>query len=191
MPPRFPRVRPPRFRPRLDPPSRPEVVIRGIRLMQEAIYIAVGLLLATAGVLVVAGTVDALVDSLSGGGDSIGTGVQVLDRVLLLLIVAELLFTLRLVLYEGEIFAEPFLLIGLIAVVRRVVVVTAEGEELSRAGRELTNLLLELGVLAALALAFGGAIFLLRRGAAAQHAVLAEQGEPFGESAGGTTEDEQ
>lgn len=62
--------------------------------MQEAIYIAVGLLLATAGVLVVAGTVDALVDSLSGGGDSIGTGVQVLDRVLLLLIVAELLFTL-------------------------------------------------------------------------------------------------
>jgi len=159
--------------------------------MQEAIYIAVGLLLATAGVLVVAGTVDALVDSLSGGGDSIGTGVQVLDRVLLLLIVAELLFTLRLVLYEGEIFAEPFLLIGLIAVVRRVVVVTAEGEELSRAGRELTNLLLELGVLAALALAFGGAIFLLRRGAAAQNAVLAEQGEPFGESAGGTTEDEQ
>ncbi len=191
MPPRFPRVRPPRFRPRLDPPSRPEVVIRGIRLMQEAIYIAVGLLLATAGVLVVAGTVDALVDSLSGAGDSIGTGVQVLDRVLLLLIVAELLFTLRLVLYEGEIFAEPFLLIGLIAVVRRVVVVTAEGEELSRAGRELTNLLLELGVLAALALAFGGAIFLLRRGATAQHAVLAEQGEPFGESAGGTTEDEQ
>lgn len=76
-------------------------------------------------------------------------------------------------LYEGEIFAEPFLLVGLIAVVRRVVVVTAQVEQTS--GRPLTNLLLELGVLAALALAFGAAIFLLRRGTA--HEPALEEGE--------------
>jgi hypothetical protein len=68
-------------------------------------------------------------------------------------------------LYQGRIFAEPFLLIGLIAVVRRVVVVTASVEHIP-SGRALTNLLLELGVLAALAVAFGAAIYLLRQSAA-------------------------
>jgi len=159
--------------------------------MQEAIYTAVALLLAIAGILVAAGTVDALLDGVTRGGDSIETALHVLDRVLLLVIVAELLFTLRLVLYEGEIYAEPFLLIGLIVVVRRVLVVTAEGENLDREGHALTNLLLELGVLAGLALAFGVAIFLLRRGAAAEHAALADKSESSAEPAVAATDDEQ
>ena len=60
---------------------------------------------------------------------------------------------------------EPFLLIGLIAVVRRVVVITAKVEQIP-SGQELHNFLLELGVLAGLALAFGAAIYLLRRSGA-------------------------
>ena len=55
--------------------------------------------------------------------------------------------TLRLIIDRGEISAEPFLFIGIIAVVRRVVVITAETEALSREGRVLTNFLLELGLL--------------------------------------------
>jgi hypothetical protein len=68
------------------------------------------------------------------------------------------------VLYEGAISAEPFLLVGLIAVVRRVVVVTAQIEQAP--GPPPNGQLLELGVLAGLALAFGAAIYLLRRGTA-------------------------
>jgi uncharacterized membrane protein (DUF373 family) len=131
--------------------------------VQEVLYIVVGLLLVVAAIAVIVGTVEELINSLGEDTDPVTVGLLVLDRILLLLIVAELLHTLRIVLYEGDIYAEPFLLVGLIAVVRRVVVVTAEVEQ--RSGRPLTNLLLELGMLALLALAFGGAIFLLRRGA--------------------------
>jgi uncharacterized membrane protein (DUF373 family) len=131
--------------------------------VQEILYIVVGLLLVVAAIGVIVGTLEELIDSLGEDADPVTVGLLVLDRILLLLIVAELLHTLRIVLYEGDIYAEPFLLVGLIAVVRRVVVVTAEVEQTS--GRPLTNLLLELGMLALLALAFGAAIFMLRRGA--------------------------
>jgi uncharacterized membrane protein (DUF373 family) len=147
---------------KLPPRSRPEVVLSGINLVEEAVYLVVGLLLVVAAVAVIVGTVEGVIDSLDAGSDPVTIGLLVLDRILLLLIVAELLHTLRIVLYRGEIYAEPFLLVGLIAVVRRVVVVTAQVETSS--GRPLTNLLLELGILAALALAFGAAIYLLRRG---------------------------
>lgn len=153
--------------------ARPRLVMQSLDVVQEVVYIIVGVLLAGAGVAIVVGTVEGVVESISSSEELVRIGLLILDRILLLLIVAELLHTLRIVLYEGEIFAEPFLLVGLIAVVRRVVVVTAQVEQTS--GRPLTNLLLELGVLAALALAFGAAIFLLRRGTA--HEPALEEGE--------------
>jgi hypothetical protein len=158
-------------------PSRSEAVTGGIGWVQEAIYIAVGFLLATAGILVIVGTVDGVIKGIDANDDAVLIGLQVLDRVLLLLIVAELLHTLALVLYEGEIHAEPFLLIGLIAVVRRVVVITAKVEQIP-SGQQLHNFLLELGVLAGLALAFGAAIYLLRKGEVKASAVQPEAPDP-------------
>jgi Phosphate-starvation-inducible E family len=81
-----------------------------------------------------------------------------------MLIVAELLHTLRFVVLRGTIIVEPFLFVGLIAVVRRVLIVTAELENNAPAGRALTNQLLPLGLLGFLALALAVAIFLVRRG---------------------------
>ena len=53
--------------------------------------------------------------------------------------------------------------IGIIAVVRRVVVITAEVEGLPQEGRALTNFLLELGLLSLLVIAFALSIYLIRR----------------------------
>jgi hypothetical protein len=58
---------------------------------------------------------------------------------------------------------EPFLFIGLIAVVRRILIVTAQFERPPLAGRAFTNLLLELGLLGFLALALAGSVVFLRR----------------------------
>ncbi len=149
---------------KLPASGRPKLVMESLGLLQEAVYIVVGLLLVIAAVTVIVGTVEELVDGIRGQTDPVTIGLLVLDRILLLLIVAELLHTLRIVLYEGDIHAEPFLLVGLIAVVRRVVVVTAQVEQTS--GSPPTSLLIELGMLALLALAFGAAIYLLGRGAA-------------------------
>jgi uncharacterized membrane protein (DUF373 family) len=133
-----------------------------LKRFQELVYLIVALLLALAAFGVIYGTAKELVEGILDGEGSIQMGLRLLDRVLLLLIVAELLHTLYIVLGEGEISAEPFLLVGLIAVVRRVVVLTAHIEQAP--GPPPNGLLLELGVLAGLALAFGAAIYLLRRG---------------------------
>jgi len=141
-----------------------------IGILETALYLAVGLLLILAGGLILFDTAEGIVLAVTGDETAAEVGLRVLDRVLLLLIIAELLLTLQLVIARGEIATEPFLFIGIIAVVRRVVVITAEVENLPEGGRALTNFLLELGVLAFLVLAFGLAVYLLRRGAAAEYA---------------------
>jgi uncharacterized membrane protein (DUF373 family) len=85
----------------------------------------------------------------------------VLDRILLALIVAELIYSLRLVMQTHQISTEPFLFIGLIATLRRILIVTADSER-PEAGPHLTGLLIELGVLGFLVVGLAAAIFLVR-----------------------------
>jgi hypothetical protein len=131
--------------------------------LEEALYIIVGLALLTAAVLLVVGTVTGLIGSIRARQGAVNIGIVLLDRILLMLIVAELMHTLRFVVLRGKIVVEPFLFVGLIAVVRRVLIVTAELERQAPGGRALTNQLLELGLLGFLALALAVAIYLVRR----------------------------
>lgn len=130
---------------------------------EELLYVIVGLMLLAAAALIVVGTVSTLISAINHEANAVDTGVYVLDRVLLTLIVAELLHTLRFVVLRGQIAVEPFLFVGLIAVVRRILIITAQVEGRAPAGRALTNELLELGLLGFLALALAVAIFLVRR----------------------------
>ncbi len=130
---------------------------------EEVLYIAVGLMLLAAATLVLVGTISGLVGSISSHQSAVNIGVVLLDHILLTLIVAELLHTLRYVVLRGEIVVEPFLFVGLIAVVRRILIVTAELERQAPGGRTLTNQLLELGLLGVLTLALSIAIYLVRR----------------------------
>ena len=144
-------------------PKFPVRIRLALAWIEEALYIVVGILLLVAAVFVVIGTVSGLVSSVRHHGDAVNIGVLLLDRILLALIVAELLHTLRFVVLRGTIVVEPFLFVGLIAVVRRVLIVTAEFEGLAPGGRALTNQLIELGLLGFLAIALASAIYLLRR----------------------------
>ncbi len=139
-------------------------LLAGLVGFEAVLYGAVALLLAAAAVFVLVGTVHELVHAISRSAGAVDTGVNILDRVLLTLIIAELVYTLRFVLRTHEIAVEPFLYIGMIAVVRRILIVTAQFEGTPSAGRALTNLLLELGLLGFLALALAGAVWLVRRG---------------------------
>jgi uncharacterized membrane protein (DUF373 family) len=145
------------------PASPSRGLLSGLVHFEEALYAAVGILLAVAAMLVLVGTVHELWHAISTSAGAVDTGVAVLDRVLLLLIIAELAYTLRFVLRTHTIAVEPFLFIGLIAVVRRILIVTAQFERLPSGGRVLTNFLLELGLLGFLALALAIAVRLVRR----------------------------
>ena len=118
-----------------------------------ALILTVGMIFASAAI----STVEAL-----GAEPLIDTSLTVLDRVLLIFIFVELLNTIGMVVREREIVAEPFLLIGLIAVVRRILLVTAEAEQ-TIGTEKFLNLVLELGVLTALVIALSGALYFTRR----------------------------
>lgn len=123
--------------------------------------------IALAGVLVIAialigaDTVGLVTTGINEGG--IDSALLILDRVLLVFIIAELLYTLRLSLARTQLILEPFLIIGLVAVVRRVLVVTAQAERILSEGGNLEPILWELGVLAGLVISLAVALSLARR----------------------------
>jgi len=95
--------------------------------------------------------------------DPLETTLAVLDRVLLITIFVELLVTIEVLVQERKIVAEPFLLIGLLAAIRRILLVTAElGQSVSDPERFL-NLVTELGVLTALVISLAAALYIARR----------------------------
>jgi uncharacterized membrane protein (DUF373 family) len=123
------------------------------------LYLPLAALLIVAVVFVLVGTVTDLIE----GSDSrpvADSAVFILERALLIFIIAELLYTLRLVDVGGRILVEPFLFIGLIAIVRRILVVTAEAEVTDRT--KVVDFAIEVGALGAAALALAVSIRLLR-----------------------------
>lgn len=143
--------------------------------LESLLYGAAGLLLVIAAVFLVIATGATIVEAVTTEQSAIETGVLVLDRILLILIVAELAYTLRMVVEQHSVAAEPFLFIGVIAVVRRILIVTAEFEK-PQTEEGLFNLLLELGLLGVLVLALAAAIFLIRHSAAKAAAADRDKG---------------
>ena len=91
------------------------------------------------------------------------TVLAVLDRLLLAFIFVELIATIKITQTERGIFiAEPFLLVGLIAVVRRILLLTAALEQ-TASTEEFQNMLLELGVMTGLVIVLTIALYFTRR----------------------------
>src|SRR3954468_1399829 len=70
------------------------LVARGLGTFELVLYSAVGVLLAIAAALVIAGTISGMVRQLGDRAGAVDVAVVVLDHVLLALIVGELLYTL-------------------------------------------------------------------------------------------------
>ena len=89
--------------------------------VQDWVTVAVGVvLIALAVVLLIAG----IVDFLDGSSGPISAGAPILlDRVLLVLILVEIVYTVVLSLRAHRLVAQPFIVVGLIAVVRRILFV--------------------------------------------------------------------
>ena len=138
--------------------SRARGVLHGLEITLD---IALAGVLVIAIALIGADTVGLVAMGIDEGG--IDSALLILDRVLLVFIIAELLYTLRLSLARTQLILEPFLIIGLVAVVRRVLVVTAQAERILSEGGNLEPILWELGVLAGLVVSLAVALSLARR----------------------------
>jgi hypothetical protein len=146
-------------------------VIRGFTAVEDVVYIGLGLLLAGSAIsLLVIGLID-FGQSVMGGK---ACSIQLLDRIMLILLVVELLYTVQVSFRRHALVPEPFLLVGLISAIRRVLVLTAEfGELREQAGGDAQHFLIELAVLTVLILALAISFALLRKGRASD---VAQQG---------------
>ena len=101
---------------------------------------------------------------------AIAAGTAFLDLMLLVLMLVELAYTVVTSFRGSELAAEPFLIVGLIAVIRRILVITIGGVNLSGSGattamsnvESFSSQPIELGVLTAIVLVFVCSIALLR-----------------------------
>lgn len=99
------------------------------------------------------------------GETSVHDLVLVLDRILLVLMIVELLYTVKVSYREHALIPEPFLIVGLIAVVRRILIVTAQLAVLVEKPDEVAfrSALLELALLTIMVVALVGSLLMLRK----------------------------
>src|SRR5579872_931698 len=100
---------------------------------ETAVYLVSGVLLVVAALEVIGSSGKVLWDDLRHSTAAIG-GVYVLDDLLLVLMIVEILHTVRLSIRAHALVTEPFLIVGLIASVRRVLVITLQTADITRNG---------------------------------------------------------
>ncbi len=92
--------------------------------------------------------------------------INILDSVLLVMMTMEIVYTVAVSLESHRWVAEPFRIIGAIAAIRRMLVLTAESTNLESTNpAQFFNLLVELGLLALIVIAMAVSIYVLRRSA--------------------------
>jgi uncharacterized membrane protein (DUF373 family) len=149
---------------------------QSLHLMEALVYIGVGVLLAVAAVGGVLQAGFALWHGIAGGALA-NSVLTVLDQLLLVLMMIEILHTVRISLRSQTLMMEPFLIVGLIASIRRVLVITMQAAKMTESGQSAAapeafrNSMIELGVIAGLILVFVLSIYFLRRSHQGRHMV--------------------
>jgi uncharacterized membrane protein (DUF373 family) len=146
-----------------------KLVSRAFGLSQDVVYVALGALLAvSAAAVLVHGGID-LIRAVMTGVD-LRAIILLLDRILLALMIVELLYTVQVSFREHTLVPEPFVLVALIATVRRILVITAEfGAQTDVDPAHFRLVMLELALLTVLIVVLVGSLVTLRRSAAAPH----------------------
>jgi uncharacterized membrane protein (DUF373 family) len=146
-----------------EPQLGRRVVVQGLSLVEDVVYVGLGVALAVSALAL-------LFTALKTLGVALITRqfseqiVGLLDQILLILLIVELLYTVQVSFREHGLLAEPFLVIALIAVIRRILVLTAELPKLPMATEDVfRRAIYELALLAGMVLLLVGSLLLLQR----------------------------
>ncbi len=149
-----------------NPPQTPASLALAEKA-ERGVYWTVGAVLVLGATIFLGFTVFEAVGSYLGK-DIAGGTIRLFDRSLLTLMLAQIVYTTLGYLRSGVLQVEPVLVVGIIAVVRRILVLTAVvgGTAGGSLGATVTfnQAMVELGLLAFTVLALSVAVFLVRRG---------------------------
>ncbi len=148
-----------------SPPSRQRLAIaEAFTYVEDFVYLSLAVLLsACAGLSLVHGAMAFW--NILRAEPSLLDLVNVLDRLLLVLMIIELLYTVKVSFREHALTPEPFLIVGLIAATRRVLVLTAQLAVLLEKPNEVAfrHAMFELALLTVMVVALVGSLLMLRK----------------------------
>ena len=131
--------------------------VKSLHVAEDAIYAMTALLLVTGAVVVL---VEAVYRFSTEVGDGVIHAVEgTLDSLLIVFILVELLSAVRSAIAEHKLVAEPFLLVGMLAAIKELVVESTFRLE----SQDVSDIVMKLGVLAGAVLALALATLLMRR----------------------------
>lgn len=137
-------------------------VDRALSVAESVLYAAAAAVLLAGAVAVLGAIAVNLADELDEGVTSAVT--HALDRLLLVFILLELLAAVRATMIEHRLVAEPFLVAGIIASIKEIIVLALEATELVGApGDGFEHSMVGIGVLGGIVLLLALATLLVRR----------------------------
>lgn len=158
-----------------DEEDRQRFADRVLSLAEDAIYWAIAVVLVGGSAALLVAQANVLLRLRNTPASTIM--LDVLDGLLLIFIFVELLYAVRTSLRSHEIVAEPFLIVGILACIKEIVVLSVEAAKLLSNGPEFARAIVQVGVLGGLVLVLSVAIFVLRvqrRGVSDEAAVMAD-----------------
>jgi len=134
-----------------------------LNMAESVVLILIGVALVLVAILLLYSSMDDLWEAARGGTAMIEhKAIEILNTILLVMMTMEIVYTVAISLKSHTLNAEPFLIIGTIAGIRRMLVITATSTESERDAGRFYNTLVELGLLALTVVALAVAIWILR-----------------------------
>lgn len=139
------------------------IVARAFTWVEDVVYVGLGVLLAVSAVVLLGSSIVSFAHELMQA--SLPSAItNVLDRLLLVLVIIELLYTVQVSFREHTLTPEPFLIVSLIAATRRILVLTAAFTGMpERSEASFRVAMIELGVLTVMIVALVASLLMLRR----------------------------
>src|SRR5438105_6766192 len=145
--------------------SHPSLVVHYLEGSERVLLSLIAFVLVILALLLLISGVISMIQDV-GNGTMRDQAVNILDGVLLVMMTMEIVYTVTLSLQSHKLVAEPFLIIGIIAAIRRTLVITAESTQLELSNPDaFRSTLLELALLAVIVGVLAYSISVMRRSA--------------------------
>jgi uncharacterized membrane protein (DUF373 family) len=136
-----------------------EKIIHLLNIIEDIIYVIVALLLITSAIFLVYNELISFPEFFKTE-NQVRILIEIISKTLLLVMVLEILYTVRITIKEHILCSEPFLIVGLIAAIRRILVISVETAYFQE---KISLFMLEISVLSGMILIFVISIVLLKK----------------------------
>ena len=134
---------------------------RFFKWAETVVYVLVGAILIGGALVLLVESIVVFFETLDDG--VVAAATETLSILLIVFIFVELLGAVRVIIREQRLIAEPFLLVGIIAAIKEIVVVAGAESPTDGDFAEFRDAMVEIGVLAGIVLLLAIAALLLRK----------------------------